>query len=321
MDNDLETEITLRVDRVMGVYVRTPEVKLANELIARTLVKRRGGGEALCGLITGLSGCGKSRIFQLYMASQPPTAPDTMPLLVFETPSPFTMKAILDAMLDAMGVEGFPGRHDIVQMRKRVLYYLDKLKVRMIFMEEVQHIVDRKERTAKIPYWALDFIKLYLLDKAKVPIVMNGIPTAKDIFVINGQMEQRREGTVELTPYDSTDAIRRKQFMLLLEKFEVEAGFPTAFLKGDDALCRRVLRATDGIHGLVAKLMADATEIGIRKGAPGLTVEVLALAYARRATPEKGWVNPMLVDVAPPAKVPDETRVTPLHKRRKGEAS
>lgn len=320
MQKDLETEIALRVARVMGVYVRTPEVRLANELIDRTRIKRRGGGEALCALITGVSGCGKSRIFQLYMASQPAAAPDTMPVLAFETPSPFSMKAILDSMLTAMGVEGFPGRHDVVQMRNRVLYYLNKLKVQVILMEEVQHIVDRKERTAKIPYWALDFIKLYLLDKAKVPVVMNGIPAAKDMFLINGQMEQRREGTVELTPYDSADAIRRRQFMLLLEKFEVEAGFPNAFLKGNDALCRRVLRATEGIHGLVAKLMADATEIGVRMGAPGLTADVLALAFARRATPKKGWVNPLLVDVAPPAKVPDETRVTALKKRNKDAA-
>ena len=317
MDKDIETEIALRVGRVMGVYVRTPEVRLANELIGRTRTARRGGGEALCALITGVSGCGKSRIFQLYMGSQPAAEPDTMPVLAFETPSPFTLKGILDSMLTAMGVEGFASRHDVVQMRKRVLHYLDKLKVQLILMEEVQHIVDRKERTAKIPYWALDFIKLYLLDIAKVPIVMNGIPAAKDMFVINGQMEQRREGTVELTAYDSTDPTRRRQFTLLLEKFEVEAGFPKAFLKGDDALCSRVLRATNGIHGQVSKLMANATEIGIRQGAPGLTVDVLALAHARRATPEKGWVNPILVDVAPPAKLPDETRVTGLNKRMK----
>ena len=317
MNKDLEMDILHRVARVMKVYVRTPEVRLANELVDRIRIKRRGGGEALCGLITGVSGSGKSRIFQLHLDSQPAAAPDTMPVLAFETPSPFTLKAILDSMLTAMGVEGFADRHDVVQMRKRVLYYLDKLKVELILMEEVQHIVDRKERTAKIPYWALDFIKLYLLDKAKVPIVMNGIPSAKDMFVINRQLEQRREGTVELTPYNSADPVRWKQFMLLLEKFEVEAGFPKTFLKGDEALCRRVLRATEGIHGLVAKLMADATEIGTRKGAPGLTADVLALAYARRATPEKGWVNPILVNVAPPADVPDETRVTALTKRKK----
>ena len=317
MSTDLEAEIDRRVARVGSVYVRTPEVRLANELIVRTRKLRRQGGGAFCSLITGESGCGKSRIFQLYAAGQPAPAPDTMPVLAFETPSPFSFSGILDAMLTAMGVEGFPGRHDVVRMRKRVLYFLDRLKVELILMEEVSHIIDRKERTAKIPYWALDFIKLYILDTAKVPVIMNGIPVAKDLFEINPQMLLRRHGMVELTPYDSADPVRRRQFMLLLEKFEVEAGFPTAVLKGNEALCSRILRATGGIHGEVAKLMVEATEIGIRKGASGLTADIVALAHARVASPEKGWVNPILVDVAPPAVVPDETRVTALAKRLK----
>ena len=103
--------------------------------------------------------------------------------------------------------------------------------------------------------------------------------------------------------------------MLLLEKLEVEAGFPVAVLKGNEALCSRVLRATLGIHGEVTKLIVEAIDIGMRKGATGLTAEVLALAHARLSVPEKGWVNTILVDVVPPAAVPDETRVTALTKR------
>ena len=315
MANDIEAEIDRRVARVMNVYVRTPEVRAANEVIERTRKLRRHGGKAFCSLITGLSGCGKSRIFELYAEGQPEPEPDTMPVLLFETPSPFSFSAFLDALLTAMGVEGFPGRHDVTQMRSRVLYYLDKLKVELILMEEVSHIIDQKERSAKIPYWALDFIKLYLLDKAKVPLVMNGMPIAKDLFKINPQMKQRRHRTVELTPYDGADPIRRGQFMLLLEKLEVEAGFPVAVLKGNEALCSRVLRATLGIHGEVTKLIVEAIDIGMRKGATGLTAEVLALAHARLSVPEKGWVNTILVDVVPPAAVPDETRVTALTKR------
>ena len=190
--------------------------------------------------------------------------------------------------------------------------------VELLLFEEASHIVDKKANDAKMPYRVTDAIKTYLLDGAyPVPVVMNGIPVARSIFHINPQLDTRRHRTVELKPYGIGDELSTRRFEAFLETLEREAGFTRLFLtEGCDAI-RRVHRATGGLHGRLAKLFCEATELVVRRGADGLDIEILAEAFARISDPGPDWTNWFLVETLSAATKPDETRTTKLHKRMK----
>jgi hypothetical protein len=308
-------DIAARVARVSQVYVSTPKIDEAFEVIKNTRTMRRKNGGAFASLITGVSGMGKTSIFETYEAEEPvPTNDQTMPVLLMSTPSPFSMTAFWETMLAKLGAPAAQGRARVDQLVEMVHLWLDRRGVQLILLEEVSHIVDRKARDAKIPYFVTDAIKLHLLDTAKVPVVMNGIPVAAELFRINPQLKMRRLEMVELLPYDLKDLASKKQFMLLLEVFEVVADFPQAHLANNEWLCDRVHWATGGVHGSMATLLMVATRIAAERGADGFGRDILALACAKCADPEDGW---FLLDKLPAEKVPDESRVTKLHKGKR----
>ena len=306
-----------RVSRVGAMYVSTPAVDAAMDLIALTRKERRENGRAYNSLITGVSGMGKTSIFENYKAAQqPPLDAATMPVLLLSTASPFTPVAFWKKFLVTMEAPVPSGTLRVETLIEQVMLWLERRKVELILLEEVSHIVDKKARDAKIPYFVTDMIKLHLLDEAKVPLVMNGIPVAAELLRINPQLEMRSLDWIPLLPYDLKDPVSRERFMLLLEVFEVAAGYPKSYLAGNEELCERVHWATGAIHGKITKLMKKATRKVAELGADGLSQEVLAHSCATGASLDDGWFNPFLVKTHPAAKLPDESRVTPLHKRK-----
>jgi hypothetical protein len=104
-------------------------------------------------------------------------------------------------------------------------------------------------------------------------------------------------------------------FALLLEVQEADAEFEEKFLAGNTDAIRRFHYATQGIHARVAMLMCDATQLAVRKRARGLSMEILAEAFARISDPGPDWFNPFIVETLPEPEEPDRTRKTRLHKR------
>ena len=310
-------DVDARVSRVGAVYVSTPAVDAAMDLIALTRKGRRKNGRAYVSLITGVSGMGKTSIFESYLAAEPePPDAATMPVLLLSTASPFNPIAFWKRFLVKMEAPVSSGTPSVETLIEQVKLWLERRKVELILLEEVSHIVDKKARDAKIPYFVTDMIKLHLLDEAKVPLVMNGIPVAAELLRINPQLEMRSLDCIALLPYDLKDPVSRERFMLLLEVFEVAAGYPQSYLAENVELCERVHWATRGIHGKITKLMEKATRKVAELGADGLSKEVLAHSCATGASLDDGWFNPFLVKTIPAGKLPDESRVTPLHKRK-----
>lgn len=323
MAADNHNDIQARLEAVGAVYVSTPAINAARDLIDQTRTERREDGGACACLITGVSGMGKTTIFRKYEADEPkPADGTTMPVLLLSTATPFTPAAFWKGFLVKMMAPVPTGHTSVEDLITLVKVWLDRRKVELVLLEEVNHIVDRKARDAKIPYYVTDMIKMHLLDDAKVPLVMGGIPVAAELLRINPQLEMRSLDWIPLLPYDLKDPVSREQFTLLLEVFEVAAGFPRSYFANDPKLCDRVHWATGGIHGKITKLMKKATRIAAQRGADGLSSEILALACATGTSVHEGWFNPFLVERLPDAKLPDESRITKLTKRKsRGEES
>jgi len=320
----LDAEVRRRVEAVRQVRVSTPDLDAAMELIDQARTERRQDGTAFCSLIYGETGCGKTRLLDHYVAAQPTPEPGTMPVLVAAAPSPCTPETWWATLLAAMREPVFHNQK-LALLRQRAMLALDRNKVELILVKEASQITDRKEVGAKVPYYVLDNIKMYVLDGQRptedhrnpIPVVMSGLEVAKRIFEINGQLLTRRLPPVHLRPFDRGDGRSWDEFGVLLALYELASAFPRAYLSDpmEDALARRVLEATDGNFQKISNLVCDATGIAIRRGADGFSKEVLALAWARQFGESDPGKNPFLNAVAPAGKKPDDSRETKLHKK------
>lgn len=314
--DDTQGEIARRVAAVNAVYVRTPELDDAMQLLDDVRLERRGDGRAGFGLVTGESGSGKTLLFERYRRKQPEPAGEKRPVVMLSVPTPFTPVSFMNAFLAALGEPVLP-KQDFHATVPRVQQAMRRHGVELALLQEVSHIVDQKERTAKVPYYATDIIKNCLLDSDyPVPLVLSGIPVARRLVDINPQLQTRLQRAVELRCFEMSDPMSRERFELVLELFDDAAGFPEQLLANDDALVRRIHAATGGIFGRVARLVGEAVRVGVRRGARGLDAALLAEAHARSSVPGPEWRNPFLGDAAP-LPPPDGSRTTLLHKRRK----
>lgn len=317
---DIEADIRQRQAQMAKVYVRTPQVERALKLIheVRTAPLRPSGG-AVCGIVAADTGWGKTMILDRY-ASRADVQPDgtRKPIVKFSMPARFSFLALAASALAAVDARPLPGQ-DFNAQWARFCHYLRERQVELLLVDEANHLVDRKGRDAKIPYAATDVFKADILDGAKVPIVFAGLPVALEMFNLNPQLLTRRLEPILIDRYDPDDAASWESFKLLIGALELAAGFLGSSVADDEALLRRLHIATrGGNHSAVYYLFYEAVAVALRRGRTGFDQDVLATAAAKRADPtDKRWVNAFSGSGQMwPERLPDETRVTTLHKRR-----
>lgn len=321
--NPILAALQRRQARLNRLYVRTPEIDAFLELIHDF----RGGGyrgpdnSACCLLVVGPTNSGKTRLFRRYCDRPDAQSEDEhIPVLRFTVPSPFRDRDFLAAILLGLGTRDFSESHRIGRMKRRVVEMLAVRKTGLIMMEETQHIIDK--RGGNSPYWAADMIKEMILDGAKVPVVFNGIAVTEDIFRRNTQLLSRRKGVLRLGPDDWDDFEGRERFKASIAAFEMAADFPEKAEVGperlplnSDQVAERIHRATAGLRGSLCMLMAQAMELGTKREARSLSLDLLAEANAILSDAGPGWKNVFTTKVLPPLEQQDASRVTKLHKR------
>jgi len=312
-----------RLDRL---YVKTPAISRALELLVdfRENGYRGPDGSACCFLVSGLTNAGKSRLFSSYY-ERPECQPsdDRLPVVRFSAPSPFNLRDFFAEFLLALKTRDFAERHQIGHMKRRVVSMLAERRTEMVMVDDFQHIIDKKGGNS--PYWAADTIKTMVLDGAKVPMVFNGLPITEEIFTRNTQLLSRRKGIVRLAPDGWTDdPVGQEQFKVAISVFERAADFPERAKVGEaklaldsDPVAERIHRGTGGLRGNLYNLFKQATELGTKRGASSLSIDLLSEAHAILSDAGRDWVNVFTVKVLPPIEALDDSRVTRLHKKKK----
>lgn len=313
-----------REARLDKLYVKTPAIDRAMDLLVDFCKSGYRGPErsACCFLVTGLTNAGKSRLFSSY-CERPECQPDgeLLPVVRFSAPTPFNLPDFLAEFLIALRTRSFAESQKVGQMKRRVVNMLHERQTRLVMVDEFQHIIDKKGGNS--PYWAADLIKTLILDNAKVPMVMNGLPVTEEIFTRNTQLLSRRKGIVRLVPDGwNDDPVGQEQFKVAISLFERAADFPGKAKVGEaklaldsDPVAERIHRATGGLRGNLYNLFKQATELGTKRGATSLSLDLLAEAHAILSDAGPNWKNVFTVKVLPPIEMPDDSRVTKLHKR------
>ncbi|WP_043359661.1 ATP-binding protein [Belnapia sp. F-4-1] len=308
-----------RLERLKRVFFRSEEFKQA--LAGIDNLRLNGlmpNGDAMCYLLYGPPGVGKSWVFKEVMKqdfAQPDPTTGSRPVVLMTVPSPFTNTDMLADTLRALGTEPLRGRQKVGDMIDRVQHYIHVRRTELILMEEMQHVFDKKSENSGAAYWFADFIKTNLLDQAKVKVAFNGIDAAWRVFD-NPQLEDRRYDSTGLSPLGWSEDRGWDPLRVVVASFERAADFPE---RGDilnDATLERFSRATGGALRQLFKLFAKTIELGTRSGADRIDAKLLALAHAALARPHPKWFNAFSVPVLPPVAKPDESRVTKLRKKR-----
>jgi len=313
----IEAEIQRRLEKLSALYVKTNDIVGALESIQtlRTYGYRGLRKEAYCYFVGGPSSTGKGRLFSTY-CNRPDAARngEFMPVVRFSVPP--ALKNVTEfegALLRALGTMPFAGSHTKAVMEDRIVHLLEAKRVEVILIDEVNHFVDKK--LGNLAYWGADVIKTVILDRAKVPVIMNGIEVADQLFLRNPQLMSRRKGVLRLFAFEWNIALERAQFQEAIKLFEMAARFPKKYGLAESGLSERIHRATGGVIGNLCRLVETCVEMGIKQGKDGIDQDLLAVAHASLADGGRGWTNVFSVAVLPPFLAPDESRTTKLHKK------
>jgi hypothetical protein len=235
-----------------------------------------------CLAILGATGAGKTRLIQEWLSRNKQSRRETpsgsiIPYLYVSVPAKASIKGTAAAFLTTLG-DPNPGRGTQWNMVTRLHTLLKVCKVRMIFVDEFQHIIDRE--TQRVLNAVADFLK-DIINQSHIPMILIGQEgEAEPILRVNPQLS-RRVGTpryLKPFPWDHTHPETIAEFCTLLESIDLELPFDPSGL-GEQDLAFRLHYATDGYLGWIMPLIRRAAILAIATGCSTLNLPLLQQAY------------------------------------------
>lgn len=252
-----------------------------------------------CIVILGETGAGKTTLIKTWIASTGITREETpegsiIPYLYVSVPAQATIKALASVILASLG-DPNAGRGTQWNMVGRLIHLIKECRVRMIFVDEFQHIVDKD--TQHVLHAVADFLK-DLINQTSIPMVLIGrIGEAERILTVNPQLDRRVGSPLILEPFAwdrQQNAETVLEFCALMEHIDKSIPFDHSGL-GEEDVAYRFFYATNGYLGHIMEIIRHAARGAIRAECPTLSLASLAAAYDARIAGTAmgiGKVNP-----------------------------
>ncbi len=239
--------------------------------------------EPICVLVTGETGTGKSEFIKKYLAKYhrvEEVERTKVPVLVSLLPKARHPKPVVSQLLRDLGdpLGGTGG--DTEQLTDRLITLLKGTGTEIIILDEFQHAIETKSN--KVVYDIADWIKT-LINKAKIPIVLFGLPWSSYVLDVNHQLARRFSMRHELINYTLDDFEYFQMFIQkiqeqLLDKVGIEC--KEELWKSDFAF--RLFAASSGnISDLMNKVIKPAASEVVRSQGNLLTIDHLAKSAKR----------------------------------------
>jgi type II secretory pathway predicted ATPase ExeA len=232
-----------------------------------------------CLLVEGSQGLGKTTLCRYYRQLHPPRRTSrgaTVPVLVCGITAPASVKTVAGDLLDALG-DPMCERGTSEARTRRLHGFLRDCGVEIILLDEFQHLIDSD--SDRVLSGVADWLKC-LMNVARIPVVLLGMPGCERILRANGQLDRRFAFRERMMPFAwSPDGGAREfaQFLRSLEKH----------LPGDDVRPltsadrpARVFAATAGVPAHVKRLITNALLVAQARGEDAITEADLGEAYA-----------------------------------------
>lgn len=277
-----------RLKQVERILVRHPRF---NALMARIDFCNLYANELAtmnppCIVILGETGAGKTTLVKTWIADSGYKRYETpqgsiIPYLYVSVPAGATIKATASNFLETLG-DPNPGRGTQWNMVSRVNRLIKECRVRMIFVDEFQHIFEKE--TQHFLYKVADFLK-DIINHTGVPMILIGrLGEAEPVLRVNPMLERRVGTPLLLEPFE-WDRARAKttiaEFCELMKSIDHSLPFDLSGL-GTEEMAFRFYYATNGYLGHVMELIRYAAKGAIDTGCATLNLPLLEAAYASR---------------------------------------
>lgn len=232
--------------------------------------------EPLCMIITGDTGVGKSTIIKALSDRHPSIKTSeevNIPVLVATVPLPATIGGLYTSLLTALGAP-FPDRGKIEYKRLRLLELLKRCNVRLIILDEFQHLVERGTRQ-RIDAVA-DAIKS-LINQTTLPFILAGMPAARAVLEYSPQLAGRFPLSEEIPLFNWLE--QPTNFERLLNCFEQALPFAKPCGFGDETMPARFYLATGGNFRSFTTLIRDASRSALMQDCVRIEREHLVRSF------------------------------------------
>lgn len=264
--------------RVRKSFGHFPQVKVVLKRFADLLRYECEGEEPECMVLLGETGSGKTTLLEYFRDKHPPIQHadfKEVPVLYFRVPSSCSKSVLYAGLLAALGSPYAKSGNEADKL-EQLLTLLRACKVRLILLDECNHLADRGAQ--KTHYSMADGIK-ELLGRGRCPMVLAGTPSLADFVWLNEQISDRFGERVTLEPL-SMEPPRRGECRAVMSGFmKLLDGMQVIDLT-DKKHATSMVHASGGRLRGVRRLLVRAVEIAEAKDSPKIDRTVLAQAFS-----------------------------------------
>ena len=278
-----------KLKQLHSIYIPYPGAEDTLEEIEDCHYSREYSNEPRSMAITGYTGSGKTTIIEQYMARHPAneTEKETSVPIFKSLIQPNSnikdfLKSVLKSliasvsMIDEDDVDDAYLRGDLTTIRKRLYKYIKEANVKLIILDEFQHLVSSKN-DKKILNDIADTIKT-LINETKVPVILVGTTRAKAVFAVNPEMARRFSGNVDIEPFKISTSDEILEFRKFLTAVDKAVPLDNTGLSSGE-MTQRFYAASNGVIDDIMRLIKFAGKKTIKEGRNKITLEDLARAF------------------------------------------
>jgi adenylate kinase family enzyme len=276
--SEVKVEVAPITRAIRKAFIRIPRVEQVMKRIEELFAYQCEGEEPEHLVLIGESGVGKSTLLERYVATHARIVHDEfteIPALYVEVPASCSIKKLAGEMLLAMG-SPFWNHGDEPQRTHQLLTLLRACKVRLVVLDEVNHLVERG--TSKTHYAVGEWIK-QLSDQSAVSFVLAGTPRAEELLVTNEQLRSRFSEVEHLAPLGLGSPEDASVFRAVLRTFQKLYAELDSVELASPSTCKLMAYATGGRLRALRRLLVRAVEIGASMEEPRIDLAVLARAF------------------------------------------
>lgn len=296
--NDLERSLDKsemeRYARVTRIYIEYPRFGKISRALDESFELSRVDENPLCMMITGQTGVGKSYLIKHFLQKYPEAVRERgyqIPVLYVSMPLPAKIKGAMTEFLRSLHVPN-PSEGTPEDMRTRLYTFIKKCKVRLIIIDEFQHLLKsgNKQQITEIADWVKS-----LLNETKLPMVLVGTPEAQQVLDYSPQLERRFLRRFGLEPFDHRQD--PDEFRQMVKLYESRLEFPKSSGLDDDLMLKRLYLATRGYFGNLTTLLVRATRYAMAIESPRLELSLLSTAFEETLGVRQSRIgNPLEMD-------------------------
>lgn len=273
-DKLLSLSIQEKYSYIENLIIYTPQTQSLLKKIDECYSSGKYMTKPLCMHISGQWGTGKTTFSKLYSVKHPDIqylSFTKKPVLYCEIPCPAYIGSLPKCMIKSLGDEFYLKGRDIFTQTQRLYDLLHLCQVEIIFLDEVQHLVDRNSQ--RLIRDSSDWFKM-LIDNVKIPIIFTGMPDSKRIFHENEQLGSRVRYHVEINTLEYDIEFRK-----LLHIFDNQLPFKNLSNLGTKKLSKCIHTATKGVMRTVKDLLLEASNISLYLSLDYIPLNAFAEAF------------------------------------------